>query len=76
MITRLVPMLEISVTVDVVWEPPLRIIVDQLTCPATIEYAFLKILKIFARVEYAVFKILDDVYLPVSRNGFSSQVKE
>ena len=62
-------------TVDVVREPPVRIIVDQLTCPAIVEYAFLKILKIFARVEYAAFKVLDDVYLPVSRNGFSSQVK-
>ena len=62
-------------TVDVVREPPVRIIVDQLTCQATIECAFLKMLKIFCRVEYAVFMIFDNVSLPVSRNGFSSQVK-
>ena len=49
-LTRLVPKLEISVTVDVVREPPVRIIVDQLTCPAKVQFSFLEIFKIFSTV--------------------------
>ena len=62
--TWLVPKLEISVTVDVVREPPVRIIVDQLTCPAKVQFSFLEIFKIFSTVEYAslqTFKIFATV---------------
>ena len=53
------PMLEISVTVDVVREPPVRIIVDQLTCPSKVQFSFLEIFKIFSTVEYASLKTLE-----------------